>query len=78
MIGEIVQEAACPVISSCTRPDPAFVKEASRRGIFAYITDADVDDWQSAIDIVLRRFPEYQNLEGAFGRRAVTSRRRAS
>jgi AmiR/NasT family two-component response regulator len=55
-------------------PDPAFVKEASKRGIFACITDAEVDDWQSAIDIVLRRFTEYHDLEGAFGRRAVTER----
>ena len=55
-------------------PDPDFVKEASKRGIFAYITDAEVDDWQSAIDIVLRRFTEYHDLEGAFGRRAVTER----
>ena len=31
-------------------------------------------DWQSSIDIVLRRFAEYQDLEGAFGRRAVTER----
>ena len=74
MIGEIVQEAACPVILLMHAPDPAFVKEASKRGIFAYITDADVDDWQSAIDIVLRRFTEYRDLEGAFGRRAVTER----
>jgi hypothetical protein len=29
---------------------------------------------QSAIDIVLRRFTEYHDLEGAFGRRAVTER----
>jgi AmiR/NasT family two-component response regulator len=55
-------------------PDPDFVKEASKRGIFACITDADVEDWQSAIDIVLRRFTEYHDLEGAFGRRAVTER----
>ena len=55
-------------------PDPAFVKEASKRGIFAYLTDADVDDWQSAIDIVLRRFTEYHDLEAAFGRRSVTER----
>jgi AmiR/NasT family two-component response regulator len=31
-------------------------------------------DWQSSIDIVLRRFAEYHELEGAFGRRAVTER----
>ncbi len=74
MIDKIVQEAACPVILLIHAPDPAFVKEASKRGIFAYITDAEVDDWQSAIDIVLRRFTEYHDLEGAFGRRAVTER----
>jgi response regulator NasT len=55
-------------------PDPAFVKEASKRGVFAYITDADAMDWQSSIDIVLRRFAEYHDLEGAFGRRAITER----
>jgi AmiR/NasT family two-component response regulator len=74
MIDQIVQEATCPVILLIHAPDPAFVKEASRRGIFAYVTDAEVDDWQSAIDIVLRRFAEYHDLEGAFGRRAVTER----
>jgi AmiR/NasT family two-component response regulator len=74
LIDEIVHEAACPVILIIHAADPAFVKEASKRGIFAYITDAEVDDWQSAIDIVLRRFTEYHDLEGAFGRRAVTER----
>jgi AmiR/NasT family two-component response regulator len=71
LIDQIVQEAACPVILLIHARDPAFVKEASKRGIFAYITDAEVDDWQSAIDIVLRRFTEYHDLEGAFGRRSV-------
>ena len=74
LIDKIVREAACPVILLIHAPDPAFVKEASKRGIFAYITDAEVDDWQSAIDIVLRRFTEYHDLEGAFGRRAITER----
>jgi AmiR/NasT family two-component response regulator len=73
LIEMIVQESACPVIVLIHEPDPAFVKEASKRGIFAYITDADVD-WQSSIDIVLRRFAEYHDLEGAFGRRALTER----
>jgi AmiR/NasT family two-component response regulator len=72
LIDKIVHEAACPVILLIHTPDRAFVNEASKRGIFAYITDAEVDDWQSAIDIVLRRFTEYHDLEGAFGRRAVT------
>jgi AmiR/NasT family two-component response regulator len=74
LIDKIVQEAACPVILLIHAPDPAFVKEASKRGVFAYITDAEADDWQGAIDIVLRRFTEYHDLEGAFGRRAVTER----
>ena len=74
LIDKIVAEAACPVILLIHAPDPAFVKEASKRGIFAYITDAEIDDWQSAIDIVLRRFTEYHDLEGAFGRRSVTER----
>jgi AmiR/NasT family two-component response regulator len=74
LIEKIVQESACPVIVLIHEPDPEFVKEASKRGIFAYITDADALDWQSSIDIVLRRFAEYHDLEGAFGRRAVTER----
>jgi AmiR/NasT family two-component response regulator len=74
LIEKIVREAACPVIVLLHAPDPAFVKEASKRGVFAYITDADAVDWQSSIDIVLRRFAEYHDLEGAFGRRALTER----
>src|ERR1044071_9125346 len=74
MVQKIVHEATCPVITLIHAPDPAFVKEASKRGVFAYITDADAKDWQSSIDIVLRRFTEFHELEGAFGRRAVTER----
>ena len=74
LIEKIVHEAACPVILLIHKPDPAFVKQASQRGIFAYITDAAAKDWQNSIDIVLRRFAEYHDLEGAFGRRALTER----
>ena len=74
LIEKIVQEAACPVIVLLHTPNATFVKEASKRGVFAYITDADATDWQSSIDIVLRRFAEYHDLEGAFGRRAITER----
>ena len=74
LVEKIVREATCPVIALIHAPDPAFVKEASKRGIFAYVTDADATEWQSSIDIVLRRFSEYHDLEGAFGRRAVTER----
>jgi len=74
LIEKIVQEATCPVIVLIHARDPEFVKEASKRGVFAHISDADVEDWQSSIDIVLRRFAEYHDLEGAFGRRALIER----
>jgi AmiR/NasT family two-component response regulator len=74
LIDTIVREAACPVIVLLHAPDPAFVREASKRGVFAHISDDDVDDWQSSIDIVLRRFAEYHDLQGAFGRRATIER----
>jgi response regulator NasT len=63
LVEKIVHEAACPVNALIHAPDPDFVKEASKRGLFAY-----------SIDIVLRRFTEYHDLECAFGRRAVTER----
>lgn len=74
LISRIVQEAACPVIAILETNDPDFVNEAAKRGVFASITDGHPDELQSAIDIVLRRFAEYHNLEGAFGRRALTER----
>jgi AmiR/NasT family two-component response regulator len=74
LIDKIVREAACPVIVLLHAPNPAFVKEASKRGVFAHISDDDVEDWQSSIDIVLRRFTEYHDLAGAFGRRALIER----
>ena len=74
LIDKIVLEAACPVIVLLHAPDPAFVSEASKRGVFAHISEDDVEDWPSSIDIVLRRFAEYNDLRGAFGRRATIER----
>ena len=74
LIERIVHEATCPVIVLIHAPDPEFVREASKRGVFAYITDGDAADLQNNIDIVLRRFAEYHDLEGAFGRRATIER----
>jgi AmiR/NasT family two-component response regulator len=71
LIAEIVHRAACPVIALLTAKDPAYVREAARRGVFAYIVDGDAEELQSAIEITLQRFAEYHNLQGAFGRRAV-------
>ena len=74
MISEIVREAACPVIALLEAVDPSWVNEAAKRGIFAYIVDGNPSEMQSAIDITLRRYAEYANLEGAFARRAVIER----
>ena len=71
LITEIVREASCPVIALLSAKDPAYVHEAAKRGVFAYIVDGDAAELQSAIDITLQRFAEYQGLQGAFGRRAV-------
>ena len=71
LIAEIVHESTCPVIALLSARDPAYIREAAKRGVFAYIVDADAEELQSAIDITLQRFAEYHNLQGAFGRRAV-------
>jgi len=71
LIAEIVREAFCPVIALLSARDPAYVHEAARRGIFAYIVDGSPEELQSAIDITLQRFAEYHSLQGAFGRRAL-------
>ena len=74
LIERIVHEAACPVIVLIHSPVAGFVREASKRGVFAFIADGDAAALQNNIDIVLRRFAEYHDLEGAFGRRAMIER----
>jgi response regulator NasT len=71
LISEIVHEATCPVIALLSANDPAYVHEAAKRGVFAYIVDSTPEELQSALDITLQRFTEYHSLQGAFGRRAV-------
>jgi AmiR/NasT family two-component response regulator len=71
LIDEIVHEASCPVIALLTVQDSSYVREAAERGVFAYIVESGPEELQSAIDITLRRFAEYHDLQGAFGRRAV-------
>jgi AmiR/NasT family two-component response regulator len=75
LIGRIVTEAYCPVIAILDVEDEAFIRDAAKRGIFAYITlGRDASALQSSLDVVLSRFAEYQGLEGAFARRAITER----
>lgn len=74
LIEQIVHEAACPVVALLHAPDPDFVLEAAKRGVFAYIVDGDPQEWQNSIEIVVRRFAEFHGLEDAFKRRAITER----
>ena len=71
LIDKIVHEAACPVIALLSEKDPAYVREAARRGVFAYIVDTDSEELQSAIEITLQRFSEFDNLQEKFWRRTV-------
>jgi AmiR/NasT family two-component response regulator len=74
-ISEIVAQAFCPVIALLDSYDGEWVNEAASRGVFAYIVDSRPEELQSAIDITLRRFSEYQNLQGAFDRRNAEAER---
>ena len=71
LIEQISAESSCPVIALLSAEDPAFIREAANRGVFAYIVDTVPGELQSAIDITLLRFAEYHNLQDAFQRRAV-------
>lgn len=74
LIGEIVDEASCPVIVLLEESDPDFVAEAARLGVFGHVTDADAAELQSAIEISFRRYEEMRGIRGAFARRALIER----
>jgi response regulator NasT len=74
LIERIVREASCPVIALLPGKDGAFIDQAARRGIFAYLIDGDAEQLQGALDVTLSRFNEYYALQGAFGRRAIIER----
>jgi len=71
LIEQIVRESSCPVIALLSVEDPTFIREAANRGVFAYVVDTVPEELQSAIDITLRRFAEYHDLQAAFKRRVV-------
>jgi AmiR/NasT family two-component response regulator len=76
LIRTIVREATCPAIVLLSVEDATFVEEAARCGVFAYIANGTMTDDQleGAISVVLHRFAEYHDLQGAFGRRAMIER----
>src|SRR4051812_17674394 len=48
LITEIVHESTCPVIALLSARNPGYIREAAKRGVFAYIVDADAEELQSA------------------------------
>ncbi len=71
LIDQIVHESSCPVIALLSAENAVYVREAAKRGVFAYVVDTTPEELQGAIDVTLQRFTAYHNLEGAFARRAV-------
>jgi AmiR/NasT family two-component response regulator len=71
LITEIVRGAFCPVIALLEAYDAEWVDQAAQRGVYAYIVDTRPEELQSAIDITLRRFAEFQSVQGAFERRSA-------
>lgn len=69
LITEIVRGAFCPVIALLESYDSDWIDQAAARGVYAYIVDSRPEELQSAIDITLRRFTEFQDVHGAFERR---------
>src|SRR5438105_15950616 len=55
LITEIVREAFCPVIALLSAKDPAYVREAAKRRVFAYIVDGSPEELLREIDISLQR-----------------------
>jgi response regulator NasT len=75
LITEIVRGAFCPVIALLEAYDADWVDQAAQRGVYAYIVDTRPEELQSAIDITLRRFSEFQTVQGAFERRTAETLR---
>ena len=68
LIGEIVAEASCPVIAILHAADPGYVRQAARRGVFAYIIESTPEELQAAIEITLERFGEFCRVRSAAAR----------
>jgi AmiR/NasT family two-component response regulator len=72
LVAGSVRTETCPVIVLVHARDPEFLREASKRRAFAFLTDGG--DWQSTIDMTVRRHADYRELERESRRRAITER----
>lgn len=71
LISAIVKQAACPVIADIEGDDDSFLKNAARRGIFAYVKHGEQPGMEHALDIVLSRYAEFNRLHGALRTGAI-------
>lgn len=71
VISQIVDTGCCPVVAVLPTCDPAYVRQAARRGAYGAIASTLPDDLQVAIDVAVHRFREYNALQGLLSRRAV-------
>jgi AmiR/NasT family two-component response regulator len=74
LIGEIVDEAACPVCLLAKHPSRDFLSTAARRGVFAHLDSTDPTELAGGIDIAVERYRQFRDLLGAFDRRARIER----
>ena len=74
LIGEIVDEATCPVCVLAAEPSREFLAQAARRGVFAHLDSTDPTELAGGIDIAVERFRQFRDLLGAFDRRARIER----
>jgi response regulator NasT len=74
LIGQIVEEASCPVCLLAKQPSREFLSEAARRGVFAHLDSTDPTELSGGIDIAVERFRQFRDLLGAFERRARIER----
>jgi response regulator NasT len=71
LIGRLAHDAVCPVVALVPELDPAYVREAGRRGAFGVVLEADLDAVPAVVEIARARFAQYRGLQHAFARRAT-------
>jgi response regulator NasT len=81
LIEEINEYSAGPVIAVLHGEDAAFVRDAARRGVYAYARLETAEAVQGAIEVAMARHAEMaklsdkvDQLEGAIDRRAIIER----
>jgi len=74
LIDRLAEAATCPLIAFLAEADDRSITEAAKAGVFTYIVGEDREVWATIVEIALRPFADYHDLEGALRRRAVIER----